>query len=54
MSDYTPTTEEVRNWWTNGDVGLLGQEFDRWLAEVEQKAWNRGYLIGYSKGQLDD
>lgn len=44
MSDYIPTTEEVRNWWTNGDVGLLGQEFDRWLDEVKAQAWEEGWM----------
>ena len=48
MTDYTPTTEEVRNWWTNGDVGLLGQEFDRWLAEVkaQERKTERERIIG--------
>ena len=32
-SPYTPTTKEVRDWWTGGDDGLLRQEFDRWLEQ---------------------
>lgn len=41
MSDYTPTTEEVRdhnNW--------LADEFDRWLFEMQEDAWDRGYQAG--------
>ena len=53
MTDYTPTTEEVRKAWkmmpddryNKGD--LMGQltsgiEFDRWLAEVKAEAWEEG------------
>ena len=45
MSDYTPTTEEVKesyfDW--NGGHGVenpigLYEEFDRWLAEVKAQA----------------
>ena len=58
MSDYTPTTEEVRS-----DYAILadnytprGKQFDRWLAEVKaqerkaererikQRLWDDGYL----------
>lgn len=43
MSEYTPTTEEVRNWRTGGDDGLLRQEFDRWLEQVKDEAWDKGW-----------
>ena len=50
MSDYTPTTEEVRdhnNW--------LGEEFDRWLAEVKAEAWEEGCQSGWERQwQTDD
>lgn len=42
MSDYTPTTEEVRHGWKWRD----DDEFDRWLAEELRKvmvqAWQEG------------
>lgn len=55
MSDYTPTTEEVRQQYVFSDSVIDGTsfedpaqgeaEFDRWLAQVElaaaEKAWNR-------------
>lgn len=37
MSDYTPTTEEVRQL-----APLTDEEFDRWLAEVKADAWQDG------------
>lgn len=47
MSDYVPTTEDVREGYVEGTG--FGEEvyaqFDRWLAEVEraaaEKAWDR-------------
>ena len=39
MSDYTPTTEEVRTL----VQGASADEFDRWLAEVKAQAWEEGY-----------
>jgi len=46
MSEYTPTTEEVR-----ADYCLLADasrpremQFDRWLAEVKAQAWEEGQL----------
>ena len=41
MSDYTPTTEEVREL-----APLTEEEFDRWLAEVKAQAWEEGYISG--------
>lgn len=43
MSEYTPTTEEVRNDWASGiDPAGRRAEFDRWLAEVKAQAWEEG------------
>ena len=52
MSDYTPTTEEVRNavWLLKHlDTPLaLPDEagFDRWLAEVKAQTWEEGLYAG--------
>lgn len=56
MSDYTPTTEQVRFAYIDhrdfdSQVGLsewpgddeVGWEFDRWLATVKAEAWEQGY-----------
>lgn len=55
MSEYTPTTEEVRDSYdyqfTLGmsDISRIA-EFDRWLAEhdrvVKSKAWAEGFAEG--------
>ena len=56
MSDYTPTTEEVRNQYSGfstsnsnhtGQVYLNFAEFDRWLAEV--KAQEREDCVNHVK-----
>ena len=51
MSDYTPTTEEVREL-----APLTEEEFDRWLAEVIREAKNDGWHEGFSAGwdECDD
>lgn len=50
MTDYTPTTEEVRESYVlmqkcsaypNPDT-----EFDRWLFHMREDAWDRGYQAG--------
>ena len=49
MSDYTPTTEEVRNifsWNHDGAEVDAKIGFDRWLAEVKAEAWQEGYAAG--------
>ena len=46
---YTPTTEEVRELFTNGisrHLTYAGAEFDRWLFEMQEDAWDRGYQAG--------
>lgn len=48
MSDYTPTTNAVRNAYMihifdgvqHRDIGLSMAEFDRWLAEAKAAAWD--------------
>lgn len=57
MSDYTPTTEEVREDYALGRNEVVGAgwydqhraEFDRWLAahdaEVASKAWDEGVSV---------
>jgi len=52
VSDYTPTTEEVRQGWRTARTGqfyvkeqfITDEEFDRWLAEVKADAWDEGYV----------
>ncbi len=51
MTDYTPTTEEVRrgyswNQLTNSYGINNGKEFDRWLDEVKAQALEVGYKSG--------
>ena len=55
MTDYTPTTEEVRETYQGGliqvgpntyeivDEKQAKAEFDRWLAEVKAQAWQEGW-----------
>ena len=42
MSDYTPTTEEVRHGWKWRD----DEEFAHWLNEVKAEAWHEGERRG--------
>ena len=42
MSDYTPTTEDIREW-ADIDNDEDSEAFDRWLAEVKAQAWEEGY-----------
>ena len=59
MTDYTPTTEEVRLRYS--DSRYWGEEldaqFDRWLAEVKAEAWEEGYAHGnadaFTEARLD-
>lgn len=57
MTDYTPTTEEVRDAfsWRDGVGGQsYEQQFDRWLAEVKAQARKaeREYLIQYLQSEI--
>ena len=50
MTDYTPTTEEVREAYVIDDECVFmtskaqwtAEEFDRWLADVKAQAWEEG------------
>ena len=51
MSDYTPTTEEVREGYSAEYDGCDCENcqydriaFDRWLAEVKAEAWDEGWM----------
>ena len=50
MTDYTPTTEEVRLRYS--DSRYWGEEldaqFDRWLAEIKAEAWEEGALTEWT------
>ncbi len=49
MTDYTPTTEEVRNifsWNHDGAEVDAKIGFDLWLAEVRENAFDAGYQVG--------
>lgn len=57
MTDYTPTTNEVRKRYSRGYLTEHVQQFDRWLAERDRKkqaqAWEEGYDEGYVDGSCD-
>lgn len=53
MSEYTPTTEEVRASYLSAlthnhpmNVGEVIAEFDRWLEQVKAEAWEEGKRSG--------
>ncbi len=50
MTGYTPTTEEVRDayesTWLSDTMTGRDAEFDRWLFEMQEDAWDRGYQAG--------
>ena len=48
MSDYTPSTEEVRANYLppRTEIQDADEQFDRWLAEVKAQAWEEGYTQG--------
>ena len=59
MSDYTPTTEEVRDCYTSQKMfnDAPDAEFDRWLAEVKRQAvvdWQMERLAAYRKAVQED
>ena len=47
MSDYTPTTGEMRDAWIEykcmSECEECPKEFDRWLTQVKAEAWQEGY-----------
>ena len=44
MSDYTPTTGEIRLLMQSSNIAfeVPPEGFDRWLAEVKAQAWEQG------------
>lgn len=62
MGDYTPTTEEVREYvanggeyqpWTAPDEAVESARtaaFDRWLAAEKAQAWSEGFGVGERSG----
>lgn len=60
MSDYTPTTEEVRraHWlgtaMRSTDHLRENAVFDRWLAEVKAQVWEEGYNAKWAETWFED
>jgi len=62
MSEYTPTTNDVREFYQGqlekADDGVYmfadeeksNAEFDRWLAQVKADAWDEGHLHYQKRG----
>ena len=61
MSDWTPTTEQVRNGYrydpeddyynplqAGANAERNARDFDRWLEQVKAEAWDEGYTSGRS------
>ncbi len=61
MSDYTPTTEQVRAAWAYfrnvSQADMPNPEalasFDRWIAGVREAAWNDGFDSGHYVADCD-
>lgn len=62
MSDYIPTTEEVKNGFTEfenafRDLDEVETGFDRWLArelrKAKEEAWGMGALVGIAAALND-
>ncbi len=41
---YRPTTEDIRTAWYGMTRNVVS--FDRWLFELQEDAWDRGYEAG--------
>ena len=59
MTDYTPTTEEVRMYYRHPEGSKIAwyvspDEFDRWLAEVKAEAWEEGAIWQRANAVPDD
>lgn len=54
MTEYTPTTEQVRKYWLDkwAPSANLDAQFDRWLNEIRAKAWTEGFDKGFYRGQI--
>ena len=44
MTEYTPSTEQVRQLYANS---MDPEGFDRWLAQVKADAWDGGYRAAH-------
>lgn len=55
MTEYTPTTEEVREIYYESGYKTTPEQFDRWLAEHERKvkaeAWDEGHWEGWQNAR---
>ncbi len=49
MSEYTPSTDEVRGAWIALTYNNTPEQFDRWLEQVKAEAWKEGYVAGFLK-----
>jgi len=59
VSDYIPTTEEVRMYYKHPEGSKIAWfvtpvEFDRWLAEVKAQAWEEGLEAKFKRLEDDD
>lgn len=58
MSEYTPSTAEVRETWAEFVSDYYEgayQDFDRWLASVKAEAWDEGFrYAAFAEGYLDE
>lgn len=50
MSEYTPSTDEVRGAWIALTYNNTPEEFDRWLAQHERKAKAEAWKEGHGEG----
>lgn len=60
MSEYTPTTEEVREaivkhfMPSNRYNTMSAVEFNRWLTQIKAEAWDEGFDAGIDHAILKD
>jgi len=52
MSDYTPTTDEIRLVWRG--LVIDAQAFDRWLVEHDRKTGERAFGEGIEAASEDE
>ena len=50
MSEYTPTTDEVRNASAGSLNYITFDEFNRWLKQVKQESYELGLEHGREEG----
>ena len=62
MSEYTPTTEAVKEAFANEWDSYHGfqwstseaEGFDRWLTEIKATAWDEGYAEGWNERESNE